>query len=315
MKKYLIILMICIFCLAGCSEKKSAEKDVQTEETSIREDAQIKEILSEKYSIGDEVELCGVKFNIYKINDDNNELYLLAQSNIATTIFSDGEHNYEGSLVEGYVNRFVDDFEDKGVVIKASGIIDKDDLYELGFIHSDGLSGLPYKYGDTPEFVNYEDKYWVGGYCKYETRSWAYSYGLLDTQSCDDEYGVRPIIVVEPSEINKQIQEVGSDLTIKEIVDSDCMWICEGGIGNPYDRYYFDCKNKLFINTFESSELNETLEFSMEFIDEKTIQIGGFRRMYEIPAELTIVDTDKLRIRFLDDKYNDGDYFLKKINE
>lgn len=103
----------------------------------------------------------------------------------------------------GYVNRFVDDLEDGGVAIKLSGIIDKDDLYDLGFRHSDELSGLPYRCENVPEFVKYEDKYWVGGYCKYETRSWAYSYETLDTQPCEDEYGVRPVIVIEPSELDK----------------------------------------------------------------------------------------------------------------
>ncbi len=70
----------------------------------------------------------------------------------------------------------------------------------------------------------------------------------------------------------------------------------------------------LFINIFESSELRESHEFSMKFIDEKTIQMDGLRRDYETPAEITIVNDGKLRIRFLDDKYNDGDYFLNKIN-
>ena len=101
---------------------------------------------------------------------------------------------------------------------------------------------------------------------------------------------------------------------IREIVDSDCKWTSEGGIENPYDSFYFDCEKMLFINTFESSELSESHEFSMKFIDEKTIQIDGLRGGYEIPAEITIVNDSKLRIRFLDDRYNDGDYFLNKIN-
>ncbi len=81
------------------------------------------------------------------------------------------------------------------------------------------------------------NSYWVGGYCKYETRSWAYSYETLDTQPCEDEYGVRPVIVVEPSELDKTFQDVDSDLMIREIVDSDCKWTSEGGIENPYDSF------------------------------------------------------------------------------
>lgn len=317
MKKFILVLAICMFGLVGCSGEKTTETDKKSpaEENIEEKDVETSEKSSKKYKIGDEVDLCGVKFNIYKIDDDSKELYLLAQKNIKITAFSDYKHDYEGSLVEGYINRFVDDFEDKGIVIKSSGIIDKDDLYDLGFIHSDGLSGLPYKYGDAPEFVNYEDMYWVGGYCKYETRSWAYSHGLLDTQSCNDEYGVRPVIVIDSSELDKPLRELAQDLTIKDIVDSDYKWTSEGGIKNPYDSFYFDCDNMLFINVFQSSKLNETHEFNMKFIDEKTIQVDGVRKMYEVPAEFTIVDADTLRIRFIDDEYNDGDYYLNKTNE
>ena len=150
MKRFLLILILCMLCLVGCTEEDSLEANVQKKET-----------LSEKYSVGDEVDLCGKKFNIYKLDNENDEIYLLAQSNIATTVFSDEErsykyeHDYEGSLVEGYVNRFIDDLEDRGVVIKSSGIIDKDDLYDLGFGHSDELSGLPYRCETVPEFVKY----------------------------------------------------------------------------------------------------------------------------------------------------------------
>jgi len=273
------------------------------------------------YSVGDEIDLGGVIFNIYKIDEHENEIYLLAQNSIATTMFSDDErpydeqHNYEGSLVEGYVNRFVDDLEDKGIIIKESGIIDKDDLYELGFIHSDGLSGRPYRADEAMDFVKKENTYWVGGYCKYETMSWAYDYGKLDTESCEEEYGVRPIVVIEPSEIGKELKTVNPALTIKEIVDSDCAWASEGGIENPYDRFYFDCENMTFTNIFESSELSDYSEFAMEFVDEKTIRLEGVMRWYEIPAELTIVNENKLRLRFVDDAYNDGDYYLNKVVE
>lgn len=304
----LLIALACVLCLVGCSTSENSNS------------ASTESPLLEKYSIGDEVELGGEKFNIYKIDDNNSELYLLAQSNVADTVFSDDDrsykyqHDYEGSLVEGYVNKFVDTLEDKGYNIKASGIIDKDDLYELGFKHSDGLSGLPYRVDDAPEYVTYVDNFWVGGYCKYETMSWVYCYETLDTQSCDDEYGVRPIIVVDPSELDRQVQSVDPNLTIQEIVDSECAWISEGGIHNPYDRFYFDCVNLTFTNVFESSELSRTDEYIMSFIDERTIQVDGLMRGYAYPAEITIVSEEKLRVRFLDDSLNEGDYFLVKEN-
>lgn len=329
MKKYLILFIISIFYLVGCSNDGFSETDNQVNETltkkdsmteikSVKENNTTEDIIYENYNIGDEIELGGVKFNIYKI-DDNKELHLLAQSNIATTKFSGSErsyeelHNYEGSLVEGYVNRFVDDLEDKGYNIKSSGIIDKDDLYNLGFVDSVTVSGRPYLCDSVPQFVKYEKNYWLDGYYKVDTYSWVYFNEKIDTESCEEKYGVR--IVIEPSEINKQVKVVDKNLTIKDIVNSDCAWTSEGGIENPYDLFYFDCQNMLFINIFESSELSNTQEFSMEFVDEKTIRIDGVMRWYDTPAELTIVNENKLRLRFLDDSYNDGDYFLNKVNE
>lgn len=329
--KKIIMILVCILCLVGCSIDESIDNSNGSEPTDNSAELNSTESkdsgnndidsFSEPYSIGDEVKLGDVKFNIYKIDEDTNELYLLAQSNIATTVFSNSErsykyqHDYEGSLVEGYVNKFVHDLEDNGYIIKSSGIIDKDDLYELGFKKSDGLSGLPYCVDNTPEFVTYEDKYWVTGYCRYESMSWAYYRGQLDTESCDEEYGVRPIVVVAPSEVGKPPLTIDSNLKIQDIVNSDYAWTSEGGIHNPYDLYYFDCENMLFINVFESSELSETNQFSMEFIDDKTILISGLRSWNDGPAKLTIVNENKLRVRFVDDTNNNGDYFLNKTEE
>lgn len=303
MKKFLVLLLMCVFCLTGCSEDGSSD-----------------EVLTEKYSIGDEVELGGVLFNIYKIDDNKDELYLLAQSNVTTTIFSDEErsygdpHDYEGSLVEGYVNEFVDGLEDKGYSITSSGIINKDDLIELGFKVA-GLNGTKYELENAPDFIKNEVNFWLDGYCKYSTYAWVYSNETITTEECEDEYGVRPIIVVAPSEIDKQPQIVDENLTIKDIVNSDCAWTSEGGIANPYDLFYFDCENMTFTNVFESSEMSNTSVYDMKFVDEKTVQIDGLMRGYDYPAEITIVNENKLRIRFLDDKHNDGDYYLNKVNE
>ena len=99
------------------------------------------------------------------------------------------------------------------------------------------------------------------------------------------------------------------------MVNDGVAWVSEGGIHNPYDRFYFDCEQMIFTNIFESSELSNTYEYAMEFIDDKTIRIEGFGKWYQIPAELTIVNENKLRLRFIDNEYNDGDYFLIKTTE
>lgn len=275
---------------------------------------------TKNFKVGDEIILGDVKFNIYKIGNDNKTLHLLAQNNVAITTFSDSErpydeeHNYEGSLVEGFVNKFVDDLEDKGYTIKSSGIIDKDDLYELGFIDSVTVSGRPYLCKNTPDFVKLENNYWLGGYYRVDTYQWVYFDEKIDTKSCEDEYGVRPTIVIDSSEIDKKPQSAHPNLTIREIVNSKSAWTSEGGIHNPYDRFYFDCEKMLFTNVFSSSALNRTDDFDMKFIDDKTIQVDGLMRGYNYPAQITIVSETKLRIRFLDEKYNDGDYYLVKEN-
>lgn len=184
--KKLIFLMLCILCLTGCSDEYS------------------KELISDTYNIGDKIELAGVSFNIYKIDDNKEELYLMAESNIASTMFSDSEreqkylHEYNGSLIEDYVNEFVGKLENDGVSIVSSGIIDKDDLIDLGFKVA-GLNGTKYEINNAPEFIKNEGNFWVDGYCKYDTYAWVYSNEILTTEKCEDEYGVRPIIVIKAS--------------------------------------------------------------------------------------------------------------------
>lgn len=115
MKKQVAIVMsmiLSIFCFIGCSVDTSSKPS-----------------LSEKYSIGKEIELGDIKFNIYKIDDKNKEIYLLAKESIADTAFSDEEHqgsyvhSYKGSLIEGYIDSFVEELEGKGVEIISSGLI------------------------------------------------------------------------------------------------------------------------------------------------------------------------------------------------
>lgn len=211
---FLAVMFVVIFIGAALDNSSSESTpgglsgEVETNE-SPAQDVLVDELLSERYAIGEEVVLGEVAFNIYKIDDEKNELYLLAQNSIATIPFSNDEHeglhpnSYEGSLVEHYIAGFVLELESNNVAIKSSGIIDMEDLYSLGFKHSDTLSGLPYRVDSVPEFVEHEKTYWLGGYSKYSTRSWAYTYGTLDTESCNDSFGVRPVIVIEPSEIEQ----------------------------------------------------------------------------------------------------------------
>lgn len=303
----LAIAMMLLMLLVGCSVEDSDATSGNSSDTS-----------SKEYNIGDEIILAGENFYVYKVNND--QLYLIAQTTLSATTFSDNEreqkymHEYEGSLVADQVNRFVDGLQDAGIVINDAGIIDKEDLIELGF-DLDGLNGTQYKLGDAPDFIKYEDNFWVGGYCKYDTYAWVYQNGILTTQKCENEYGVRPIIVINKSEAEKHIQEVNASLTIKEIVEVDCAWSSEGEIENPYDRFYFNCDKMIFTNIFELSEMRDTNEFNMEFVDEKTIKVDGVMRGYEVPAEITIVNENKLRLRFVDDSYNDGDYYLNKVTE
>lgn len=306
MKRFsIVVLLIVMVLLSGCSIENGSETQK----------------LSEQYSIGYEIDLGGVKFNIYKIDDTANEIYLLAQRNVATTPFSDNErsygdqHDYEGSLVEGYVNRFVDELEDKGYVINSSGIIDKDDLYNLGFEHSVTISGRPYLCKNVPDFVKTEETYWVGGYYKVDTYQWAYFYEKIDTESCDKEYGVRPIVVINPSEIDKKPQGTQTTLPIQEIVGSGCLWTSEGGISNPYDRFFFDLENMTLKYTFESPTLSNSGEYSIKYVDEKTIQADGLKMGHEYPVEIIVINENKLRVRFIDQKHNDGDYYLNKVIE
>lgn len=189
--------MLCILCLVGCSNGNATESDARS-----------KEVLSETYNIGDEIELAGVQFNIYKVEDDSNELYLMAQTNCAVTTYSDSEreqkymNEYEGSLIEGQVSTVVDSLEDAGIIVKSAGIIDKEDLIELGF-DIDGLGGTQYKIGNAPDFLQNEEHFWVDGYCKYDTYAWVYCNGILTTKKCEEAYGVRPVIVIDVAEIDK----------------------------------------------------------------------------------------------------------------
>ena len=108
---------------------------------------------------------------------------------------------------------------------------------------------------------------------------------------------------------------VPTDLSIQEIVGSYTVWTSEGGISNPYDRYIFDSQNMILIYDFESSEYSNSATYNMQFVDEEAIEISGLRPGSESPAKLTIINENKLKITFIDNELNQGNYYLNKTNE
>lgn len=114
--------------------------------------------------------------------------------------------------------------------------------------------------------------------------------------------------------IGKQLEIAEANLTIKEIVDSNSVWTLEGTHSNPYDKYYFDCEEMKFINVFESSSNSRRFEYDMEIIDDDTIRVEGVRDI-EVPAEITIIDKNRLEIKFLESYwYTEGENYLNKEN-
>ncbi len=293
MKKIIAVMsFVLIILLVGCSSENKKTNNI-----------------SDKYKIGDEINLVGVKFDLYKVDDNNGDLYLMAQKSIKKMSFLSEENettnNYEESMIEKRVHRFVDNLEDDGITVKSSGIIDKDDLIELGFKVA-GLNGTKYEITKAPKFLKKSDAFWVDGYCKYDTYAWTYEDGILTTSKCESKYGIKPIIVIDANEVEKAVKKKDSNITAREIIDSDHAWVSKGGIANPYDRFYFDSKKMKLINVFKSSERDERWEYAMKILNDKTIRVEGLRSGYEIPLELTIVNENKLRIYFEDDSYNDA---------
>ena len=309
--------MLFTFCLltTGCSDFSYLD------ENSLSSNADTIGEITDNYHIGDEIVLADVKFNIYKIDEQNNELYLLAQNVVEKTLYDDKRsgnkrNDYNGSKAEYYVEKFVYELKEKGINVNSSGLIDVDDLFELGFKRSDNLAGFPYYIDNAPDFVTYESDYWVGGYCKYGTLQWVFGNYSIDTEPCDEEHFIRPAIVISPQEIGKELPTVDPNLKIQDIISKECAWVIEGGLYNPYDKFYFDCENMKFVNTFISPDLNTTAEYNMIFVDEQTVQVDGIRPPYDdIPATIHVVDENKLRIKFENWENNVDFCYLCKVDE
>lgn len=118
----------------------------------------------------------------------------------------------------------------------------------------------------------------------------------------------------------KPIPEIAPGLSIMDVINSEHAWTSEGGIHNPYDRFYFDCENMLLNYVFESSAKSDSREYKMTIVNEKTVRVEGLRPDffapdYDFPVEITIINENRLWVRYIDDDYNTGDYFLNRVIE
>ena len=120
---------------------------------------------------------------------------------IGTTAFSSDSQkgtnysDYNGSIVEGYVNNYVSYLEGLGANIEEARLITKEELETLGCSSDD------YTCSGAPEFV-YKTSYWSGA--AYDTNDVWYvsSYANFDTYDYDSAYfiGARPVIEIPLSE-------------------------------------------------------------------------------------------------------------------
>ena len=114
---------------------------------------------------------------------------------IGTTVFSDMDSTYSGSIVEGYVNDYASYLEGLGANIEEARLITKEELETLGCSSGDwSCSG-------APEYV-YLTTYWTGSAAKLDGVCYVISSGGYFDHYCIDDYGagVRPVIEISLSE-------------------------------------------------------------------------------------------------------------------
>lgn len=163
--------------------------------------------LSQKseYNIGDSITLGDYEFNIYKVKEK--ELELISKKSIATSKYYDDfskAKNYynEKSLIDDIVNDFTKKIKNQGYKIEDSGIISKEDLYELGKCeHSQNVSGRPYICNEIPDFIDEESDFWLSGTFKISSYYYYYKDGKIDAVSYEEEHGIRPTITIKISEL------------------------------------------------------------------------------------------------------------------
>ena len=152
--------------------------------------------------------------NFYVIGQENGNVNLFSAMNITlddvpvqssgagTVAFSSDVQkgtnysDYNGSIVEGYVDKYASYLEGFGVNIVEARLISKEELDTLGC-----NSRSDYTCNGAPEFV-YQTSYWTG-----TAEDSVYVYGVIDKYYFDYGYyddalahGVRPVIVIPLSE-------------------------------------------------------------------------------------------------------------------
>ena len=119
---------------------------------------------------------------------------------IGTTAFSSDSqkgtnyNDYNGSIVEGYVNNYASYLEGLGANIEEARLITKEELETLG------CSSDNYTCSGAPEFV-YKTSYWSGSAFVTNYVWFVHSGGVFGdfSYSNDDAFGVRPVIIISTS--------------------------------------------------------------------------------------------------------------------
>ena len=177
-----VLLSVCML-LSGCDIPEESDNKK-------REDAGGGS--SKRYSVGDVVSIAGKEYNVYKISSGT--VMLLATQKIGMKSYYEIEH---------CINEYKQQLTDSGVKFKYVGLLDYRDLDDLGGNkHTVSISGIPYLCDDAPDFVQFEEGYWLGGYSKYDTYTWLYeNKKILHIQFEDSHYAVRPVVYISSSDM------------------------------------------------------------------------------------------------------------------
>lgn len=118
---------------------------------------------------------------------------------VGTVIFSESDKNYDGSIVEGYVNSYNSYLITQGAVPIEARLITKDELINLGCDETKG------KCTEAPEWIS-SSSYWTqtikepsqwGVYIVYDEENFG-----TDDYDLEEYFGVRPVIVLSRNIIN-----------------------------------------------------------------------------------------------------------------
>jgi len=114
------------------------------------------------------------------------------------TAFSNTSNKYSGSIVEGYVDTYVEYLNSMNADITASSLITKEELNDLG------CSTSSHTCSESPYAWTYSSSYWVGSGTQTKT-VWRVSTNadFYDNVSCTFAYtyGVRPVITISVYEL------------------------------------------------------------------------------------------------------------------